>query len=394
MFVELTDEQFDIQQVVRRFVETELIPLEQILLDREVAGGSGYLTAEEARGLQEKARASGLWGIDTPAEYGGVDLGWVEQALANMELGRTFIPFRLGGSAPAVLYSGTELQKERYLLPTINGEKVYSFMLSEPGMGSDATAVRTVATRSGSGWVVNGEKTWITRGRYADYGLVFCRTPDEGQGLTSFLIDRDMGWTSSPLHLMGRDDTATINFTDVHVPDENRFGPIGRGLEIAMRFIHKNRAIMTAGRQIGAAERLLAMAIEHANQRSTFGKLLAERENIRFMIAESDVDIRALKLLSLNAASLADRGCDVRHEACVTKYFGANAANRVVDRVLQIHGAMGISRDMPIQRWYRDLRVERVYEGSDEMNLQAIARNLLTGIVPIGNVFGTGGGRR
>jgi acyl-CoA dehydrogenase len=394
MSVELTDEQIDIQGVVRRFVEIELFPYERILLEREVMGEPGNLSGEEARGLQEKARGSGLWGIDTPDEYGGADLDWVTQAIVNIELGRTFIPFRFGGSAPAVLYLGTDGQKERYLLPTINGERIYSFMLSEPGVGSDAMAVRTSARRSGAGWLINGEKTWITRGRYADYGLVFCRTPNDGSGLTAFLVDREMGWTSSPVHLMGRDDTASVSFVDVYVPEENVFGEVGRGLEIAMRFIHKNRAIMTAGRQIGAAERLLGMAVEHAKQRSTFGKPLAERDNIRFMIAQSDVDIRALKLLSLNAASLADRGVDMRHEACVAKYFGANAANRVVDRVLQIHGAMGISRELPIQRWYRDLRVERVYEGSDEMNLLSISRNLLAGTVEIGDVFGLSGGRK
>lgn len=384
-----SDEELAIQATVRRFVQNELMPYESLLMQRDINGGNPHLTEAEESELRAKAKASGLWGIDTPEEYGGADLGWRAQTLANIELGRTFVSFTFGGSAPEILYLLNEEQKQRYLVPTIEGERRFCFMLSEPGTGSDAHNIKTTAVRDGDSWIINGEKTWITSGNEADYGVVFCRTTDtDGEdGVTAFIVDRDFGWKSSSIPMMGAHDPATISFQDVRVPDSCRFGDVSAGFTVAMRFIHRNRAIVLPARQIGACERLLEMAIEYAKNRVTMGEPLADRENIRFMIAESEVEIRTLKLLTLHAAWTGDSGRDSRHASCFTKFHGARVANRIVDRVLQIHGGIGYSKELPIERWYRDLRVARIYEGSDEINLLSISRNLLRGYDKVGEIW-------
>ncbi|WP_344420359.1 acyl-CoA dehydrogenase family protein [Pseudonocardia ailaonensis] len=389
MDFEPTDEQRAIRETVRRFVDKELLPFEPLLMERDINGLEPHLTDAEERQLREKAKASGLWGVDTPEEYGGADLDWGTQALINMELGRTFIPFTFGGSAQEILYRLNDDQKRRYLVPTIQGEKRFCFMLSEPGVGSDARNIQTTAVRDGDGWVINGEKTWISRGNDADYGVAFCRTRDDSgtYGVTAFLVDRDMGWKSSPVPVMGVRNPATISFQDVRVPDDNRFGEVNAGFDVAMRLIHRNRAVVMPALWAGACERLLEMAIDYAKNRVTWGEPLADRENIRFMIAESEVELRTLKLLTLHAAWVGDTGRDPRHSSCFTKFHGARVANAIVDRVLQIHGGMGYSKELPIERWYRDFRIARIYEGTDEINLLSISRNLLRGYDKVGQVW-------
>ena len=243
--------------------------------------------------------------------------------------------------------------------------------------------------RDGDDWIINGEKTWISFGNEADFGVVFCRTTDESgtEGITAFMVDRDLGWKSSPIPMMGAHEAATISFQDVRVPDAYRFGEVNGGFSFAMRFIHRNRAISLPARQIGACERLLEMAITHAKDRVTMGEPLADRENIRFMIAESEVELRALKLMVLHAAWTGDSGRDPRHSSCFTKFYGARVSNRIVDQVIQIPGAIGYSKELPVERWYRDLRVARIYEGADEINLLSISRNLLRGYNKVGQIW-------
>jgi acyl-CoA dehydrogenase len=386
---EPTEEERAIQETVRDFVRNEVLPYEEVVTHRAIQGGSAQLTKAETTELHKRSKASGLWGIDTPEEYGGVDLSWRAQALINIELGRSFLNYNFAGSAPEILYHLNDDQKQRYLVPTIQGEKLSCFMLSEPGTGSDAHNLRTTAVRDGDDWIINGEKIWITNGDEADYGIVFCRTVDDSgvTGATAFVVDRDAGWKSSPIPMMGMKDPASVTFEDVRVPDANRFGEVNQGFTIAMSFIYRNRAIVLPARQIGASERLLAMAVDYARNRVTMGEPLADRENIRFMIAESEVEIRTLKLLVLHAAWTADSGRDPRHGSCMTKFHGARVANRIVDRVMQIHGGIGYSKELPIERFYRDLRVARIYEGSDEINLLTISRNLFRGHAAIGQIW-------
>jgi acyl-CoA dehydrogenase len=381
----LTDEQRLIQRTVRDFVTRELMPLENEVLRREREGQEG-ITREQLRALQLRAKDHGFWGINTPEEYGGANLGPIMTAIVTMELARTFIPFTFGGGADNILYYCNEEQKQRYLLPTIAGERISCFALTEPGAGSDAAAIRMSAVRDGDDWVLNGEKIFITNGNDADFAMVFAVTDKEKRangGITCFLVDREMGWRSEYIHTMGEWGPAALNFENVRVPASNILGELGQGFRLGMQWIGLGRWIYAA-RAVGAAERLLQMAIDHANTRVTFGQPIGERQAIQWMIADSEVEIEATKWLAFHAAWLAEQGQDTRHAAAIAKLYGANMANTVADRVLQIHGGMGFTRELPIERWYREMRVWRIFEGTDEIQRFIIARDLLRGYTKVG----------
>ncbi|WP_199443900.1 acyl-CoA dehydrogenase family protein [Umezawaea beigongshangensis] len=376
----LDEEQREIRDWVRTFVRRELVPLEPEVLRRERTGQPG-LTRDELKELQHKAKDAGFWGVLTPEEHGGMGLGAVMAALLEGELGRTFVPFRFGGTADNILFHGNEEQKERYLRPTIAGDRVSCFAITEPGAGSDAKAIRTSARKDGSDWIINGEKTFITQGNEADFTMVFAVTDRErgaNGGVTCFLVDRDMGWKSEPIPTMGEWGPAALVFDEVRVPEENVLGEVGRGFELAMQWIGQGRYLLPA-RALGSCERLVEMAIEHAKNRVTFGEPIAERQAIQWMLADSAVEIEALRWLVLHAAWLVDQGADSRQAQSIAKLYGGVKANEIVDRVLQIHGGMGYTRELPVERWYRELRLLRIYEGTDEIQRRTIARNLLKG---------------
>jgi acyl-CoA dehydrogenase len=385
----LTDEQKMVQRTVREFVQKEIMPLEQQVLRNEREGRPG-IAREEIRALQLKAKELGFWGINTPEEYGGANLGPIMTALITMELGRTFVPFTFGGSADNILYYCNEEQKQRYLIPVINGERRSCFALTEPGAGSDARNIKMSAVKDGDHWVLNGEKVFITNGNEADFAMVFAVTDKEkgaDGGVTCFLVDRDMGWRSEYIHTMGEWGPASLIFENVRVPEENILGEPGKGFALGMKWIGQGRWMIPA-RAIGAAERLLQMGIDYAKTRVTFGEPIAERQAIQWMIADSAVEIEAAKWIVLRAAWMAEKGLDARHQSSMAKLFGANMGNRVVDRVLQIHGGMGYTKELPIERWYREARLWRIYEGTDEIQRRTIARNLLKGYVKVGELLG------
>jgi alkylation response protein AidB-like acyl-CoA dehydrogenase len=385
----LSTEEKEVRDWVRTFVRREIIPLEPEVLRRERAGQPG-LTREEFAELQNKAREAGFWGVQTPEEYGGMGLSAVMTALLEVELGRSFVPFRFGGAADNILFHATDEQKQRYLLPTIEGERISCFAITEPGAGSDATNIRTSAYQDGTDWVINGEKTFITGGNEADFTMVFAVTDKEKGargGVTCFLVDRDMGWKSEPIPTMGEWGPAALVFDNVRVPEENILGEVGRGFELAMQWIGRGRYLLPA-RAIGACERLVEMAIEQAKTRVTFGEPIANRQAIQWMIADSAVEIEALRWLVLHAAWQVDAGLDSRQAQSIAKLYGGTKANEIVDRVLQIHGGMGYTRDLPVERWYRELRLLRIYEGTDEIQRRTIARNLLKGHASVSGVLG------
>ncbi|MEZ0117458.1 UNVERIFIED_ORG: acyl-CoA dehydrogenase [Heyndrickxia coagulans] len=384
----LSDEQKMIQRTVREFVKKELMPLEQEVLKNEREGRPG-LTDSVIKNLQEKAKAAGFWGINTPEEYGGANLGPVMTALLQMELGRTFVPFSFGGSADNILYDCNEEQKQKYLIPVINGERRSCFALTEPGAGSDAANIKMTAVKDGDHWVLNGEKVFITNGNEADFAMVFAVTDKEkgaNGGVTCFLVDRDMGWRSEYIQTMGEWGPASLVFEDVRVPEANILGEPGKGFSLGMKWIGQGRWLIPA-RAVGASERLLQMAIDYAKTRVTFGKPIAERQAIQWMIADSNVEIEATRWLVLHAAWLSETGKDNRHYASIAKLYGSNMANRVVDRVLQIHGGMGYTKELPIERWYREMRLWRIFEGTDEIQRYIISRNLLRGHVKVGELM-------
>ena len=388
MDLTLSDEEREIRDWVRTFVRKEIMPLEPDVLARERRNAPG-VTPDEFRGLQDKAKASGFFGVHTPEEYGGMGLGAVMSALVEVELGRSFVPFTFAGDADNILYFGNDVQKKTYLEPTISGERKSCFAITEPGAGSDARAIRTKAVRDGDEWVINGEKTFITGGNEADFCMVFAVTDadkhSEGrtdESVTCFLVDRDQGWRSEYIDTMGEWGPAALVFEDVRVPDSAILGAEGKGFELAMRWIGKGRYMLPA-RALGACERLVEMGMEHARNRVTFGQPIADRQAIQWMVADSAVEIEALRWLVLAAAWQVDAGLDSRQGQSMAKLYGGVKANEIVDRVLQMHGGMGYTRELPVERWYRELRVLRIYEGTDEIQRRTIARNLLSGHVSV-----------
>ncbi len=389
MDLTLSEEQRDVRDWVRTFVAREIMPLEPEVLRRERAGEVGF-PAEQKGELQLKAKESGFWGVLTPEQYGGMDVGAVTASLIEVELGKSFVPFSFGGHADNILYDADEEQKARYLLPTLAGERKSCFAITEPGAGSDAKAIRTSAVRDGDDWVINGEKTFITGGGEADFAIVFAVTDKDvgtNVAVTCFLVDREMGWTSEFIQTMGEWGPAALIFDHVRVPQAAVLGEVGHGFDLAMRWIGQGRYLLPA-RAVGSCERLIEMGMEHARNRSTFGTPIAERQAIQWMIADSAVELEALRWLVLTAAWQVDQAVDSRQTQSMAKLFGGIKANEIVDRMLQVHGGMGYTRELPLERWYRELRLLRIYEGTDEIQRRTIARNLLKGHATVRGLLG------
>jgi acyl-CoA dehydrogenase len=382
----LTDEERAVRDTARSFIKKEVEPFESELLRRERRHEPG-ITRDELRELQLKARKFGFWGLSTPEEYGGMNLSAVLQSLIWTEIGRTIVPFRFGGEADNILYFANEEQKREYLIPTIEGERISCFAITEPGAGSDAANIKLSARRDGDDWILNGEKTFITNGNDADFAIVVGVNDREkgvrGGGTTAFLVDRSMGWRSEFIQTMGEGGPASLIFDNVRVPGRNVLGEIGQGFELGMRWIGRGRYLIPS-HAIGIAERALQMAIQQANTRETFGKPIGVNQAIQWMIADSEVELEAARWLVLRAAWTVDQGQEPRHASSMAKLYGAGMVNRVIDRVMQIHGGMGYTRELPIERWYRQVRLLRIYEGTDEMQRLIIARDLLRGYTVIG----------
>jgi acyl-CoA dehydrogenase len=380
----LTDEQKMILGVTREFVRRELLPLEGQVSKAEIAGQT-FPDPAAYRALQDKARTAGLWGLQTPEEYGGANVGQLLAALITMETSRALVRFAYGGSADNILFAANDAQKQRYLLPTIAGDRHSCFALSEPDTGSDATNIKTQAVKRDGHWVLNGRKIFISGAEAADFAIVFAVTDKDKRhrgGITAFLVDRELGWTSSQIPLMSSWSASEVYFNDVCVPEENVLGEVGKGFELAMRWIGGGR-LMIPARAVGQAQRLLELGIEYARQRQAFGQPIADYQAIQWMIAESATEIEQVKWLTLHAAWKADQQQDTRHEASMAKLSGAQMVWRVADRMLQLHGGMGYTREVPIERVLREVRVYRIFEGTDEIQKRSIARNLIRGYSPI-----------
>jgi acyl-CoA dehydrogenase len=386
----LGEEERAVRDTARAFIRKEVMPLEQEVLRRERAHEPG-LRRDELRELQLKAREFGFWGLGTPQEYGGMDLTAVLQSLIWTEVGRSFVPFRFGGEADNILFHANDEQRAEYLVPTIEGERLSCFAITEPGAGSDAANIRMSARRDGDDWVLDGEKTFITGGNDADFAIVVAVTDRDRDvrdgGATAFLVDRAMGWRSAHIPVMGEGGPASLVFDRVRVPARNVLGEVGQGFALGMQWIGRGRYIIPS-HALGIAERALGMAIDHANTRHTFGRPIAVNQAIQWMVADSEVQLEAARWLVLRAAWTVDRAgggsAEARHASSIAKLHGAAMVNDVVDRVMQIHGGMGYTRELPIERWYRQVRLLRIYEGTDEMQRLIISRDLLRGYTQIG----------
>ncbi len=369
-----------LKDTVRRFVDKELIPIEmQTQEDNE-------LKREIRERLEKKTKDMGLWMFDVPEEYGGGGLGSLAQVIVWEEMSRTCaLPSRgqgiFGPEIRPILYALNENQKKRFFEPILRGEKKLCFMQTEPDAGSDPASMKTRAVREGDYYIVNGSKRFITGAGHSDFGQLMAVTdPAKGAhgGISCFMVDmKSPGITLVTKYktIMG-EEPWEIAFDDLKVPAENLVGKEGEGFKLAQRWLGIGR-LKHGARALGVAERCIEMGSSYAKQRITFGKPLSERQGITFKLADSFVELHAARLMVYQAAWKNDQKEDIRNEAYMAKLFADEMSFRVVDRVLQIHGGIGLTLDLPLAKWFVDQRSRMITEGASEVMRMVIARHVL-----------------
>ncbi len=377
----LTDEQKLLVGTVQRFVERELRPLEDAVEE------TGTLAEEDARRIFERAKGLGLYAMNIPESLGGGGLSTVDWMLVEERFGHTtdILIRRAFGNVYEILLAGTDAQVSRWLKPSIEGERVFSIAFTEPEAGSDAAGIRTTAHRSGDGWVLTGEKCYISDAHVSDFFVVTAVTDKEAgaRGISTFIVEKGMpGFSVGPDQpMMGLRGTthASLFFDEVRVGPEHLLGPEGGGLKLAFETLGRVRLAQVGARAIGKATRALDLMIEHARERRQFGKSIGDFQMIQQMIADSAIEIRAARLGLLETAAAIDRGEDVRAEISMVKVEASEMLGRVVDRAVQVFGGAGFAKGLPIERYYRDARIYRIFDGTSEIHRGVIARSLLGG---------------
>jgi acyl-CoA dehydrogenase len=367
-------------RTVRDFVETRLQPIEKQVED------SDEIPAEVVREMA----SLGFFGLPFPEECGGVGAGDLGYCLALEQFGRTSAAFsNLIGAhtsigSMSIYLGGTDDQKRRYLPDLTAGRKLAAFSLTEPSSGSDAASIQTTARKDGGRWLLNGTKIWVTNGPIADVVVVYAandRAKGARGGITAFIVEKGfkgfrVGKIDEKMGLRGS-KTGELIFEDCEVPEENVLGgEVGAGFRTALGALDIGRVSLSAG-AVGTSQHLLELGIAHAKRRKQFGQPIAANQAIQWMLADSAVEIHAARLMVYDAAAKLDRGLRVSREAAMVKVYASELANRVADRVLQIHGGMGYMKDSPVERAYRDARILRIYEGTSEVQRMIIAEDLL-----------------
>jgi acyl-CoA dehydrogenase len=370
----------DLLVAVRRFVDGRLVPLEaQVDADDDVPP---ELVAE--------MRDLGLFGLTIPEAYGGLGLGMEEEARVAMELGRTSPAFRsvfgttIGIGSQGIVIDGTDAQKQHWLPRMARGEVIASFCLTEPEAGSDAAALRTRAHRRGDRYVLEGTKRYITNAPRAGVFTVMARTADTerpADGISAFIVDaatpgirlgrpeKKMGQRGAPI--------CDVVFDGCEVPAEAIIGGVeGRGFRTAMKVLDRGR-LHIAAICVGTASRLIDEMTRYAAERRQFGRPIADFQLVQAMLADSETERRAARALVLEAARSRDAGARVTMEAAMSKYFASEMVGRVADRAVQVFGGAGYVADYGIERFYRDVRLFRIYEGTSQIQQLVIARELL-----------------
>ncbi|QLC26640.1 acyl-CoA dehydrogenase [Parasphingopyxis algicola] len=375
----LDPETFDqLLETIRRFVQERLRPLE------------GEVEANDAipDDVVEEMKAMGLFGISIAPEYGGIGLTMSEEVRVAFELGGTTPAFRstfgtnVGIGSQGVAIAGTDEQKAEWLPKMASGEVIASFALTEPDVGSDSGAVKAKAMRDGDVYRLSGTKRYITNADKASVFTVMARTGEEagGRGVSAFLVPRDLPGVSvgEPEKKMGQQGAKVcdVNFDDTPVPAANRLGAEGEGFKVAMQVLDRGRLHISAV-CVGIAERLIADCVAYATERKQFGQALSEFQLIQAMIADSKAEAMAAKALVLEAAAKKDAGERITLEAAAAKYFASEMVGRVADRAVQIHGGAGYIADYGIERFYRDVRLFRIYEGTSQIQQLIIARETI-----------------
>jgi len=380
--IELSDELRAMRDAVRRFVAKELDPWAKEI-DR---------SGEIPDGLIEVMQRNGYCGMRLPSEYGGGGLSLFQYCIALEEFSRLHRAFTIAanyssGMTPmAISRHGTPEQKEKYLRGFAAGKLKSAFALTEPEAGSDPAGMRTRAEKRGDGWVLNGRKHYISGGHIADVIMVMAVTDVEKRargGITAFLVERGRpGFTVTRVDTTIATDAiklAELTFEDCVLPASAVVGEVGAGFKVAMRSLNDGRLSVSCS-CVGAAESLLDMATTHVKVRRTFGKLLAERQAIQWMLVDSAMEIAAARALAYDTLRRIEAGKNVGSAGSMCKLYCSEMVGRVADRAVQIHGGMGVIRGFPVERFYRDVRHYRVGEGASEIQRIVIARDLLRGV--------------
>jgi acyl-CoA dehydrogenase len=366
---------------VRRFVREKCVPIEAKVGDEDRVPDA----------IIQEMRELGLFGISIPTEYGGLGLSMEEEVLVAFELGYTSPAFRsvigtnVGIGSQGVVMFGNEAQKQEWLPKLASGEVVASFALTEPGAGSDAASLRTVAIRDGDHYVVNGTKRFITNAGRAGMFTLLARTDPSkkgASGISAFIVPAKTPgiMLGKPEKKMGQQGAhiSDVIFENARVPASLRLGEEGEGFKVAMQVLDRGR-LHISGVCIGVAERLIRECVMYARERKQFGSAIGDFQLIQAMLADSKTEAYAARCMVLDAAKKRDAGEKVTMEAACCKYFASEMVGRVADRAVQIFGGAGYVADYGIERFYRDVRIFRIYEGTSQIQQLVIARNLLRG---------------
>ncbi len=368
-----TEEQVMLRDMVRDFTKNEIKP-------RSAEIDANEKIPDE---LIKQLGELGLLGISFPEEYGGAGMGEVGYCIMQEEIARgcmstaTFIGAHQSIGANTIYLGGTEELKKKYLVPLASGEKIGAFCLTEAQAGSDSFNVKTKAELDGDHWVINGEKLWITNGGIADIVSVFARTP---KGLSAFVVETsDPGFQAGPPEKkMGIKGSTTnqITFDNVRVPKENLLGSEGRGFILAMKTLDAGRLGLGAA-CLGAAKELLEMSAAYSKERKQFDQSISNFQAIQFMLAEMATVIFTMESIVYRTAVDYDLGKNISKQSAMVKLYCSEGLDKVADFAVQIHGGMGYSRELPVERFYRDSRINRIFEGTNEIQKGIIARDVI-----------------
>lgn len=377
---QMSNETKMLQTWMREYVRKEILPLETTM-DPEAI----MISAEDYERLSNKTQEAGMWHLGLPEKYGGAGLDCFTMTVLTEEMSQhrnglyNTCYGTLGRGVPNIIFSGTEEQIEKYAIPTLNGERKGTFFaITEPTGGSDpARAIQTTAVRDADRWVLNGTKVFISGAGTANWGIIFARTGEGRGGISAFIVETDTpGFKTSPIDVMRPSYPYEISLMDCRIPHENLLGEEGKGFELVTTLLGEARFPYSAA-NLGVAVAAHRMAVDYAKKREVFGRKLSEKQGIQWMLADSEVDIRSARWLIWEGAWKVDRGEDYRQEASIAKLVSSEVLGRVIDRAVQIHGAYGVSKELPLERWYREARIRRIGEGPSEVHRFVISRNLL-----------------
>jgi acyl-CoA dehydrogenase len=403
---EIPTEAKAIRERVRQWVHDECIPAE-----KELLAGRDYKTVLGE--LRTKARSQGLWCPFIPKEYGGMGLGPLANALVQMELGESYLgALSMNTQGPddatmmTLLEHGTDFQKEKFLKPLLNGDKRICYSMTEKAAGADATGMRTRAEKDGNeNYVLNGEKWFSSAASVADIALVMARTDPEAprhQQFSTFIVElpnpgyriiRDIQTMAAegPLsHILGGGHSE-IEIKDLVVPADNLLGGEGNGFNMGQHRLAYGR-LRHGMHNVAMAQRALDLATAHITQRSTFGEKLSRRQGVQWMLADCASQLYIARLMLLHIAYKAEHKMDIRQENGIAKVFLANMVHKVVDTAIQLHGALGYSRDTPLAAWYTHIRSQRLVDGPDEVHRWTTGRNVIKAFETTGTTAGACGG--